>query len=810
MPKSFNSVTVTAFSLPRYLPVWLSLVLGVGLSVVAAGMVSKSEAARTQEQFERRADRLTFALQQNIDQYSQMTRSLGSFYNVSEEVSRTKFTKFSQPFLDRDPGILGMGWAMRVAATERNTYEQMMQGDGFVDLSIQEHNSSGTLVTASKRSEYFPITYLEPLEQLRDRVGYDLGSEWECNLALKKARDTGTMVATAKVPLADNSSSGFLMFVPIYQREMPENTLKAHRQFFRGVVYTAFQIERMVRVSLRRLNVENLDFYLYQMPVDRLDSALNKASLDPSDRFLIFYDARTQQLVTDPQLAKPIETITRAGRSPSYCPYSPGDVVCIHTLNVADREWSLLILPASGSAGIPWNVGATLAIGLLLTGILAIYLSTSLKRAVQNEKLVTALRQARHDPLTGLPNRREFEERLKQAFTDAQRFDLTHTLFYMDLDRFKIVNDTCGHLAGDELLRQVATRLQTQVRKTDLLARIGGDEFCLLAYQCTLEDSLRIADGILHGIQAFQFAWEQKTFTIGISLGLATINRQTQSLTTLLRGADAACYAAKQNGRHRFQIYQENDREQATFGREIQWVMQINEGFADNLLHLYYQPIVPVNNNGGSEYREILLRLKDGADRVISPGELILTAERYNLMPTIDRWVISRFFAYLSVAKDSASLYTINLSGASINDDQLVDFLIEQFRQYQISPQRICFEITETVAIANLNRATQFIRELKALGCRFALDDFGSGMSSFAYLRELPVDYLKIAGTFVRDIVEDAIAYGIVEAIGRIGKVMGVQTVAEFVENEAILAQLRILGVDYAQGYGIAVPRPLV
>lgn len=818
MTKSANSVTVNTFTLPRYLPVWLSLILGVGLSVVAAGIVSKSEFARTQEHFERRADNLTLALQQNIDQYSQMTRALGRFYSVSDRVTRIKFTQFSQPFIDRHPGILGTGWAMRVMAAERNTYEQRMQVDGFANLSIQEQDRSGKLVTASQRPEYFPITYLEPSQELGEIVGYDLSSEWQYKIAIEKARDTGAMVAAGNISLLDRSSSSFLMFVPIYHQEMPDNTLQAHRQFFRGVVYTAFEIEQMVRPSLRHLNVKNLDFYLYQMPVDQLDSALNKTALDPNDRFLAYYNASKQELVTDPQLAKPIETITRMGdwrrlgwrASPSYCPYNPADVVCIRTVNVGNREWSLLIQPTPEFATISGHVGATLAIGFLLTSILVIYLSTSLKRAVQNEKLVTALREARHDLLTGLPNRRKFEEHLKQAFSNAQNFNQTHTLFYMDLDRFKIINDTCGHLAGDELLRQVANQLQTQVRKTDILARIGGDEFCLLAYQCTLEESLRIAEGILETIQAFQFVWEQKIFRIGISLGLATINSNTQSLNSLLRGADAACYAAKQNGRHRFQIYQENDGEQGIFGREIQWVRQINEGFADNLLRLYYQPIIPINDKGSSKYREILLRLKDGSGRVISPRELIVTAEHYNLMPTIDRWVIQKFFAYLSVTRGSEQpFYAINLSGASINDNQFQDFLLEQFRKYQISPQQICFEITETVAIAHLDRASQFIREMKAFGCRFALDDFGSGMSSFAYLRELPVDYLKIAGSFVRDIVEDAIAYGIVEAISRIGKVMNVKTVAEFVESEAILSQLRILGVDYAQGYGIAVPRPL-
>ena len=430
--------------------------------------------------------------------------------------------------------------------------------------------------------------------------------------------------------------------------------------------------------------------------------------------------------------------------------------------------------------------------------------------------------QASHDALTGLVNRREFENCLQKAVLSAKASDQQHALCYLDLDQFKLVNDTCGHIAGDELLRQVTALFQSQVRTSDTLARLGGDEFGLLLFHCPLDAALRVASKLLEQLQEFRFVWQDKTFSIGVSIGLVAIDANTQSMTSVMSAADSACYAAKNKGRNRVQVYQADDRELAIQQSQMQWVARLTQALEENRFRLYYQSIVPSRQTSSlATHYEILLRLIDEQGNLVSPMAFIPAAERYNLMPAIDRWVIRTLFTSLGqhyrenrnpchFLEDGCDcLYAINLSGTSLNDDQFIDFVREQLALYQVPPQVICFEITETVAIANLRQAAQFMRSLKQVGCRFALDDFGSGMSSFAYLKNLPVDYLKIDGGFVRQIVDEPTDLAMVEAINHIGHVMGLQTIAEFVENEAILEKIAAIRVDYAQGYGISQPRPL-
>ncbi|WP_242051558.1 EAL domain-containing protein [Nostoc sp. FACHB-280] len=439
--------------------------------------------------------------------------------------------------------------------------------------------------------------------------------------------------------------------------------------------------------------------------------------------------------------------------------------------------------------------------------------------------LVTLLSwQASHDSLTGLVNRREFEHRLTQAVNNAQTGKEQHILCYLDLDQFKIVNDTCGHAAGDELLCEVGHLFQTYIRSYDTLARLGGDEFGIIFHNCSLEAAVLIANTIRENTQKFRFVWQQdKIFNLSISIGLVVLNADTPNMNSALSAADAACYVAKNQGRNRVHIYQADDLELIRQYGEMQWVSRITQALEDNRFRLYYQSIVPVTNNDSETvHYEVLLRLVDETGKLVSPMAFIPAAERYNLMQTIDRWVIHTFFTHLGQSVDfpqshcpllehsRGCLYTINLSGASINDDKFIDFVCDQFTLHQIPPEAICFEITETVAIKNLSKAAGFIRALKEFGCCFALDDFGSGMSSFAYLKNLPVDYLKIDGSFVKHIVEEPIDLAMVDAINKIGQVMGIQTIAEFVENSEILQVIQNLGVNYAQGYGVARPVPFL
>lgn len=423
--------------------------------------------------------------------------------------------------------------------------------------------------------------------------------------------------------------------------------------------------------------------------------------------------------------------------------------------------------------------------------------------------------QASHDPLTELYNRREFEQQLAVAVTSAQNGNMRHVLCYLDLDQFKIINDTCGHVAGDALLRHISTILPGQLRKTDTLARLGGDEFGVLLYSCPLEQAVQIASLLRKQINEYRFVWQDKTFSIGVSIGLVEINTNTPNLAQVLSAADAACYVAKNKGRNRVHVYQLDDTELAIQQGEMQWVTRIPKALEDNRFRLFYQPIVPIAKSGRISHSlvthaEVLLRLEDETGKIVSPMAFIPAAERYHLMHKIDRWVIQTLFRQIAQQPHCAEpVYAVNLSGASLNDEQFITFVQEQFAVTGIAPESICFEITETVAITNLSKAAAVMRLLKSTGCSFALDDFGSGMSSFAYLKNLPVDYLKIDGTFVREIVNDPIAASMVEAIAKIAKVMGIKTIAEFVEDDLILAKLQVLEVDYAQGYGISPPLPL-
>jgi len=418
--------------------------------------------------------------------------------------------------------------------------------------------------------------------------------------------------------------------------------------------------------------------------------------------------------------------------------------------------------------------------------------------------------QASHDALTGLINRHEFERRVKRLISSTHMDKGENALCFMDLDQFKVVNDTCGHIAGDELLRQLGEVLQDAVRHSDTLARIGGDEFGILMEHCTLTQAQRAVTAIQQIIQDFQFSWEGQTFRIGVSIGLVAISETTPSLTELLKQADAACYMAKDLGRNRIHVYNPDDTQMVLRQGEMQWVSRINLALEENRFTLYAQSIVTLDKRTDMHY-EFLLRMVDERGEIVSPVTFLPAAERYDLMHKLDIWVVGHAFALLANHPDlveQVHFFSINLSGQSITNVNFLDSVISQIKELNIEPGKICFEVTETAAISNLRAATHFISSLRELGCRFALDDFGSGLSSFGYLKNLQVDYLKIDGIFVKDIADDPIDHAMVKSINDIGHVMGMKTIAEFVESNKIKGMLKKLGVDYAQGYEIGRPQP--
>lgn len=422
--------------------------------------------------------------------------------------------------------------------------------------------------------------------------------------------------------------------------------------------------------------------------------------------------------------------------------------------------------------------------------------------------------QATHDALTGLVNRREFELRLARVLAHAQEERSEHVLCYLDLDRFKVVNDSCGHAAGDQVLRQISALLLEKTRQRDTVARLGGDEFGLLLEHCPLDQALDIAEELLHAVQGFKFQWEGSAYGVGVSIGVAVINSESENLPALLSAADAACYVAKQSGRSRISVYRSDDAELLLRHSEVQWAERITHALEKNGFRLFYQPIATLVAHGKEcAHYEILLRMLDRDGKLIPPGAFMPGAERHNLMPAIDRWVVSQVISRLAAGSPDRQgadipLYSINLSAATLVDESIVDFIREQLETHGVPAHALSFEITET-AVANLAQAARVLREIKQLGCYITLDNFGGTLSFVACLKNLPVDFLKLGGAFVKDVARDPVTQKLLEAINQLAHVMVIQTIAECAESEAILDKLRQLGVDHAQGFAISHPRPL-
>jgi diguanylate cyclase (GGDEF)-like protein/PAS domain S-box-containing protein len=417
-----------------------------------------------------------------------------------------------------------------------------------------------------------------------------------------------------------------------------------------------------------------------------------------------------------------------------------------------------------------------------------------------------------HDVLTGLVNRREFEQRLERALKSARAKETSYALCYLDLDQFKIVNDTCGHAAGDALLGQVGALLKSKVRWRDTLGRLGGDEFGVLLESCPLEEALRTAETLREAVRNFRFTFEDRIFRLGVSVGVVPITADNEDVATTLSAADSACMAAKETGRNRVHCFEENDIDLMRRRREMQWAARISNALEEARFELFRMAIAPLQEEESGDHYELLLRMRDESGKIVAPDQFIAAAERYGLTPQIDRWVVETAFRWLvSEADERARLAmcSINLSGQSLGDDKFLPFVIEQFHRSGLDGSKICFEITETAAVANFSQANRFIQALKELGCRFALDDFGTGLSSFGYLKHFPVDFLKIDGSFVKGLLHDAIDREMVRSINEIGHLTGKKTIAEWAENVEIIELLRSLGVDYAQGYGVAQPQRL-
>ena len=654
---------------------------------------------------------------------------------------------------------------------------------------------------------------------IRDRVrarlqGEPLPGRYEFKILTKDGRERWVDATSAVIDLDDAGPAAMVTAVDITERKLAEESLRETNARLEKAQEAAKESEERLRAMVEALAQEKelaqITLASIGDGVIRTDAAGIVDYLNPVAERLTGWSSaeacgqpvgqvfNVMDETTGKALPNPVERCLHEGdvvELPGYSLLSRRDGRDARDVrDVAIRDSAAPILDALGR----------------IAGCVLVFKDVTQLRGMEREMIYLA----RHDPLTGLINRREFEKRLQHCLTSARDEARLHALFYLDLDEFKVVNDTCGHLAGDEMLKQVTGLLRSRLRKTDTLARLGGDEFGVLLEDTPLEDARTVGDSLRTEVKRFRFAWQERIFEIGVSIGLVPITGESLDIAQVLSAADAACYVAKESGRNRMHEYQPDDSAVAERYGEMQWIHRIHKAFAEHRFFLYRQSIHPLHNLGDEPpLCEIFIRMLDEEGRIASPGAFIPAAERYHLIASIDRWVVHAAFVSLAcrtLSHGDETCFAINLSGQSIGDEYFLEYVLEEMELTGVEPTRICFEITETAAVGNLTQAMRFIEVLKKFGCRFVLDDFGSGLSSFAYLKNLPVDFLKIDGAFVRDMVGSPVQRALVESIHQIGQVMGLRTIAESVENRATLEALKEIGVHYVQGYGLSLPEPLV
>ncbi len=767
----------------------VSAVLAVGWSLAAfIGLTTfAAEADRVDEHFRRNAKDHASAIVTGVEAHLEVVRVLGDFLAVHQPVEREQFGAFARSLARRHDSIQALEWAPRVTRSERDELVARARSE-VAGFELRSRRPDGGWAPSPVRDVSYPVFYVEPLRGNEDVLGFDPVDQPAREQALNTAAAHARLVASAPMTLiqVDPPRPAILVFVPVFRAGPVPATATARRAAVTGFAEGVFLVGELFENAL--------------------------AMLEPAGQDMELWDLAGQGTLLHEHLSR------RAGTGDSRWHFIQGRQEHRSRFEVGGRQWEIVVRPHTGfyfyDTFDSLLMSATVA---LLTLVLAVFSGSVVRREQEIREVVRKRTrqlsyQATHDTLTGLPNRAEFEVRLLEALQRCRATGETMSLCYLDLDQFKVVNDTSGHAAGDELLRHLGPMLASGIRDGDVLARLGGDEFGLLFRGCDVDVARRLAERLLDVVGSYRFAWKNRIFTVGASIGLVRLDAHTESSAAALSRADAACYIAKEKGRGRVHVFAPGDHESEHFRREIEWVSELRLAMKEDRLELWQQPLWSIRDlPAGPEGREILIRMRSPDGAIIPPGSFLPAAERFQMMVDVDRWVVERAVreaARLSQS-DPTRFWSINLSGQSLNDGAFGDFVLSVIRANPVDARRLCFEITETALVTNLAQARLLIDRLRAEGCRFALDDFGSGMSSFAYLKNLPVDFLKIDGSFVRGLADDHMDREIVRAIHAVSAQAGIRTVAESVESESVLRILSALSVDLVQGFHIGRPEPL-
>jgi diguanylate cyclase (GGDEF)-like protein len=766
----------------------ITLLLCISLTALSYISASKTEQEHAVLTFQRYVQDHTALLETRLSQSLTQIRSVAYFFNASDFVTRSEFNTFVEPILNNNSAFHALEWIPRVSAEQKKYFEQQARIDGFLNFTITQINENGSLVTANKRDTYLPVYYVQPQAGNENAMGYDLALNKEALGTLIKSRDTAQLAASSRIKLlsGENDAYGFLVSYPVYKKGVDVNTFAQRNEHLLGFVLGIF--------SYRAMLVDVIDAVALDLPIN---NSLEINVFDQTGSAPIF--------------------ATKFGDSNSVTRDLEKYAVVI---KVASRDWRVEfraddIFTTNDFFKLSEVI---LIVGFFSSLIVIVLLLSVITRAEKSREYNFQLMQkqlslehlVKHDPLTEIYNRREFESQILRLINHSKVHFSHHCVMFIDLDKFKLINDTYGHLAGDRLLREVIVDLKRHIRGGDTLARLGGDEFGLLVQDCTVDSALSIAETVRKTFEDFRFFWENKHIRIGVSIGMTSIDNQCVSIDTIMSTADMACYIAKRAGRNRVEYRAINNEIIVEHRNEMQLAKEITEALEDDRIILYRQQIVAVGKSPNIETRfEILSRAVDKNNTLILPDNIFPLAERHNFVRSIDKWIVLHVFDYLSKCSDWHQCF-INISAQSITSSDILETILEALALYNVPPHKLCFELTETTAIANLDSAVKFISILHQQGCSVALDDFGTGMASFAYLSILNVDYLKIDGVFIKDLKTNMKHRAIVKSMTDVAKALKIKTIAEFVEDEDVMEILLELGIDYAQGFAISKPIPAI